>query len=66
MIVAGDKYPAGKKLPVDKAPIIIDDNIENIVNDLLPVKDKPLNFTFHNVKMMNADGCNTSAILSNS
>ncbi|MEP6684680.1 MAG: glycoside hydrolase family 127 protein [Parafilimonas sp.] len=47
------QIPSGKKLPLDKASIIIDDNIQTITNDLVPVKDKPLHFTFHDVKMIN-------------
>jgi hypothetical protein len=43
---------SGKYLPVDQAPIIIEDDIQNIVNKLVPVKDKPLNFKL-NVKMIN-------------
>ena len=43
---------SGEFLPVDKAPILIDDDIQNIGNKLIPVKDKPLNFTL-NVKMAN-------------
>jgi hypothetical protein len=35
--------PTGKKLPIDKAPIIIDDNISSIVSKLKPA-GKPLNF----------------------
>jgi hypothetical protein len=45
--------PSGEKLPLDKAPIIIEDNIQTITNDLVPVKDKPLHFTFRDVKMIN-------------
>ena len=43
----------GKKLPIDKAPIIIDDNISQIPDKLVPVKDKPLTFTLPKVKMIN-------------
>ncbi|MEP6677553.1 MAG: beta-L-arabinofuranosidase domain-containing protein, partial [Ferruginibacter sp.] len=43
----------GKKLPVDKAPIIVTDHLSDITNDLKPVKDKPLNFTVSNLKMIN-------------
>jgi hypothetical protein len=45
--------PGGKKLPVDKAPIFIEDNLSSITNDLVPVKNEPLNFTLHDVKMVN-------------
>jgi hypothetical protein len=43
----------GKKLPIDKAPIIIDDNISQITDELVPVKNKPLTFTLPKVKMIN-------------
>ncbi len=47
--------PSGKKLPLDKAPILIEDTIRNIDNDLAPVKNEPLHFTFHNVKIINQE-----------
>jgi len=43
---------SGEYLPVDKAPILIEDNIQSIGNKLVPVKDKPLNFKLK-VKMGN-------------
>ncbi|HEY3371115.1 MAG TPA: beta-L-arabinofuranosidase domain-containing protein [Prolixibacteraceae bacterium] len=46
------QYAGGEYLPVDKAPILIDDNIESIVNKLVKVNDKPLSFKL-NVKMGN-------------
>lgn len=46
------QYAAGEYLPVDKAPVIVDDDIENIGSKLKPVKGKPLNFKL-NVKMIN-------------
>jgi len=46
------QYPGGQKLPIDKAPILVDDNIQKIADKLVPVQDKPLNFTL-NVKMVN-------------
>ena len=46
------QYAAGEYLPVDQAPILIDNDIQHIEDKLLPVKDKPLNFTL-NVKMIN-------------
>lgn len=45
---------SGKKLPVDKAPIIIEDNLPAIAASLVPVKDAPLHFTMPGVKMINA------------
>jgi len=47
-----DQYPGGELLPIDKAPILVDDDIENIANKLVPVKDEPLHFTL-NVDMKN-------------
>ena len=46
------QYASGELLPVDKAPILIEDNIQNIANKLEPVKDKPLTFKLK-VEMIN-------------
>ena len=46
------QYAGGEYLPVDKAPILIDDDIQNMGDKLVPVKGKPLNFKL-NVKMIN-------------
>jgi len=46
------QYAGGEYLPVDEAPILIEDDIQNIGNKLEPVKGKPLNFKL-NVKMIN-------------
>jgi hypothetical protein len=46
------QYAAGDYLPVDKAPILIEDDLENIGDKLQPIKDKPLHFKL-NVKMIN-------------
>ena len=35
----------GKKLPVDQAPILINNDLEDIANQLQPVAGKPLHFT---------------------
>ncbi|MBW8327331.1 MAG: glycoside hydrolase family 127 protein, partial [Prolixibacteraceae bacterium] len=35
----------GERLPVDKAPIIIENSLDDIAGKLTPVKDKPLTFT---------------------
>lgn len=55
-LIAGDgrfdQYTGGKMLPIDKAPILIYDDIENIGDKLEPIKGKPLNFKL-NVKMVN-------------
>ena len=45
--------PSGEKLPVDKAPILIEDDKSKIANQLVAVKGKPLNFTVPNLKMIN-------------
>lgn len=47
-----DQYTGGKMLPLDKAPILIDDDIENIGDKLEPIEGKPLKFRL-NVKMIN-------------
>jgi DUF1680 family protein len=46
------QYASGEYLPVDKAPILIDDDIQHIGDKLELVKDKPLNFKLK-VKMIN-------------
>jgi len=43
----------GQKLPVDQAPIIIEDDISKITAGLLPIKGKPLTFTAPGLKMIN-------------
>ena len=56
-LIAGDsrfgQTPDGKKLPIDKAPIIIEDLLSKITDELVPVKGKPLTFTVPNLKMIN-------------
>ena len=47
------QIPSGKKLPVDKAPIFVVDNISSITNDLVPEKNAPLHFTVKDVKIIN-------------
>jgi uncharacterized protein len=44
---------SGKKLPLNEAPIIVDDNINSLITELTPVKGKPLNFTASPIKMVN-------------
>jgi DUF1680 family protein len=46
------QYAAGEYLPVDKAPILVDDDIQNIAGKLQPIDNKPLNFKL-NVHMVN-------------
>ncbi|MCP9753474.1 glycoside hydrolase family 127 protein [Ferruginibacter sp. HRS2-29] len=43
----------GKKLPVDKAPIIIEDNITSLTAKLEPVAGQPLHFTAPTVQLIN-------------
>ncbi len=45
--------PSGQKLPVDKAPIIVEDNVSKITGELVPVEGKPLTFTAPGLKMIN-------------
>ncbi len=55
-LIAGDgrfdQYTGGRMLPIDKAPILLYNDIENIGDKLEPVEGKPLNFKL-NVKMVN-------------
>lgn len=44
---------SGKRLPVDQAPVLIVDQPASIVKKLIPVKNKPLHFTFSNMSMGN-------------
>jgi uncharacterized protein len=43
----------GEKLPVDKAPMIVEDDINKITGRLEPVKDKPLTFTIPGLTLAN-------------
>ena len=56
MLIADDsrfgQLAVGKKLPIDQAPILINNDIENIADQLQPVADKPLHFTL-STKMVN-------------
>ena len=47
------QYAGGMKLPLDKAPILMPKNIDDVARDLKPVAGKPLHFTL-STKMMNA------------
>ena len=44
---------SGKRLPIDKAPIIIADSHSEIVDKLKPIDGQPLTFTLPNLKMIN-------------
>jgi DUF1680 family protein len=46
------QFAGGKYLPIDKAPILVEDDIENIAAKLKPIKGKPLNFKL-DLKMVN-------------
>jgi len=57
LIADGSRWghiPGGEKLPVDKAPIVIEDSLPAITANLVPVKDAPLHFTMPGVKIINA------------
>ncbi|GAB3027951.1 glycoside hydrolase family 127 protein [Niabella terrae] len=45
--------PGGDKLPIDQAPVLIDDSVESIAGHLVPIKGKPLQFRFADQKIMN-------------
>ena len=45
---------SGERLPIDKAPIIIEDAVDAIGKKLVPIKGKPLSFTATNIKMVNS------------
>ena len=47
------QYASGKKLPLDEAPMIIDDQVERLADRLQPIPGKPLHFTW-DVRMENA------------
>lgn len=38
------QYPGGQRLPLNEAPILIEDDIQNIGSKLEPIDDKPLHF----------------------
>jgi len=44
---------SGRKLPVDKAPIIVENDLTGMTEKLVPVKNIPLAFTVPDLKMMN-------------
>ena len=48
------QYAGGEYLPIDKAPILVENDLQNIAGKLVAVKDKPLNFKL-NVKMINPE-----------
>lgn len=46
---------SGQKLPVDKAPILIDQDITKISGKLAPVGGQPMHFSFINEKIVNQE-----------
>ena len=56
MLIADDsrfgQLAVGKKLPIDQAPILVNNDIEGIANQLQPVAGKPLHYTI-STKMVN-------------
>jgi DUF1680 family protein len=56
-LVANDsrwgQIASGKRLPLDKAPIIIEDDMSRITDELSPAKDKPLTFVLPKLRMIN-------------
>jgi len=44
---------SGKRLPINEAPIIVEDNLAALATKLKPVSGKPLTFTASEVKMVN-------------
>lgn len=46
------QYPGGERLPLDKAPILVEDDLDHIGSKLEPIKGKPLHFKL-NVDMQN-------------
>ena len=49
---SSSQLAVGRKLPIDQAPILINDDIEAIASQLLPVEGRPLHFCL-TTKMMN-------------
>ncbi|MCQ2196866.1 MAG: glycoside hydrolase family 127 protein [Bacteroidaceae bacterium] len=47
------QYAGGEKMPIDKAPILINNDIESIAGQLKPISGKPLHFTL-DTQMKNA------------
>ena len=45
---------SGQRLPIDKAPIIIEDRVSDILKKLKPIKGKPLTFTASGLKIINS------------
>ncbi len=50
------QYAGGRKLPINEAPILINNNIENIALQLKPVEGKPLHFILETKMQNKIDG----------
>jgi DUF1680 family protein len=46
--------PGGERLPLDKAPIIVEHNLSTITDKLIPVEGKPLTFSISEINMINS------------
>jgi hypothetical protein len=44
---------SGRRLPLDKAPIIVENDLAGMTEKLVPAKDTPLTFTVPDLKMIN-------------
>lgn len=44
---------SGKRLPVDKAPVIIQDDLSDIADQLVPAQGAPLTFVAPGLSMVN-------------
>ena len=47
------QYAAGPKLPVDQAPILVCDDVDNLGDHIVPVPGEPMRFRFDGIKMLN-------------
>lgn len=58
-LIAGDSrwghIAGGKKLAINQAPIVINDNLTDLPNQLIPINGSPLQFTSGSIKLINAD-----------
>lgn len=57
-LVAGDSrwghIASGRKLPLDKAPVLIENDMASLAGKIRPVPGKPLSFAFSDLKIENA------------
>ena len=56
------QYASGKKLPINEAPILVNDNINAIGDQLTPVAGKPLHFIFRKDGQLSTVNCQLSTI----